>query len=624
MSVHPRKDWKAVQLPYEKIASYSGAKKRRYELSDRTVAMLLAQTPYLHWASRWQSDTPLTEAQKRQIRQWAAQAEAELFPECESHECHDILPDDALVITYEPNDPFQTPDYTPPGYLLPPWYTNPLIPIPGVLPTDAMVNFLGLPQGYTWEFLLDLLTEGLPRFRVTFFGPAEVELHLVAIPQGGNVLITRDGDPDLNNASIVDLNRDLLSIPLGETTSEIVVEQIFETPGEHFIDVTFYPVVNDAIPPFFFGGGLRKVTICETYNCPEIVEMFDVRQNEENPCTLEKTDDGGETWTAWANLHLCPPLLRKNPQTGELEYSPDGEDWNPVPDVPGTNDPLYTNPPAPLGDNGACERASNAMAVYNYFAQELANIIDDTPGGVLQVIAGQFSRLFYDFFNAAFAGQLDAASSATALNLEILNYLTALFLDATAAGQSAGTYLRESWDGFTQEDVVCAFYCTANPDGTLNYSAAQARLLELVNADDIRPTVKALIDCFGEGGFAAAQSTSGAMERDCDECECDQLFLESEGFPGGYGTLTYLGSGRWRVVSELRGADHAVGVRRAGALCWYSSNYTFTSGSVTHQDYRLCGAGSQTVGNPVNKCITSFFMASASPFTLEFDASECP
>jgi hypothetical protein len=168
MSINPRKDWKAVQLPYEKIASYSGSKKRRYELSDRTVAMLLAQTPYLHWASRWQSDTPLTEAQKRQIRQWAAQAEAELFPECESHQCNDILPNDALVITYEPNDPFQTPDYTPPVYLLPPWYTNPLIPIPSVLPTDAMVNFLGLPQGYTWEFLLDLLTEGLPRFRVTF------------------------------------------------------------------------------------------------------------------------------------------------------------------------------------------------------------------------------------------------------------------------------------------------------------------------------------------------------------------------------------------------------------------------------------------------------------------------
>lgn len=347
-----------------------------------------------------------------------------------------------------------------------------------------------------------------------------------------------------------------------------------------------------------------------------------VRQRPDSPCVLDYKDGG--TWHQFADLRLCPPLLRQGGD-GKIEYSTDGgETWEDVPDAPGTSDPLYTNPPAPRGDNGACERAVNAMRVYSYFAQELANIIDNTPGGILPLIAARYARLFYDFWNSVFAGDLDAASSATALNLEILNYLTALFLDATAAGQSAGTYLRESWDGFTQDDVICAFYCAQNPDGTLNYDQAQSKLLELVNADEIRATVKALVDCFGEGGFAAAQSVEGTVDRDCDDCECGQVLLESQGFPGGYGTLTYLGSGRWRVESESRGSDHAIGVRRAGSLCWYSSNYTFVSGSSTYQDYRLCGGGSQTIGNPANKCITSFFMAGNAPFTLEFDASECP
>lgn len=350
------------------------------------------------------------------------------------------------------------------------------------------------------------------------------------------------------------------------------------------------------------------------------VALVDVRQNPTQPCTLEKSDDGA-MYVPFADLRLCLPLLRQG-DDGQLQYSPDGETWEDVPYQ--TEDPIYTNPPEPLGDNGACARAVNAMRVYNFFAQELANIIDSTPGGVLQVIAGQFSRLFYDFFNAAFAGELDAASSATALNLEILNFLGALFLDATSAGKAAGTYLREAWDGFAQDDVVCAFYCSANPDGTLNYDQAQANLLELVNADEIHATVKALVDCFGEGGFNAAQSVEGTADRDCDDCECGQVLLESQGFPGGYGALTYLGGGRWRVESELRGTEHVIGVRRVGELCWYSSNYTFTSGSVTYQDYRLCGGGSQTIGNPVNKCISSFFMSSASLFTLEFDASECP
>jgi hypothetical protein len=137
------------------------------------------------------------------------------------------------------------------------------------------------------------------------------------------------------------------------------------------------------------------------------------------------------------------------------------------------------------------------------------------------------------------------------------------------------------------------------------------------------------IRAFGLEAWRVQQSIGSVNESaECDalctDCPEEELQLESEFSPGGYGTLTNLGGGRWRIVSESRGSDHAIGVRRVGELCWYSSNYVYTLGSASYQDYRLCGANNQTVGNPVNKCISSFFMASNAPFTLEFDASECP
>ena len=49
--------------------------------------------------------------------------------------------------------------------------------------------------------------------------------------------------------------------------------------------------------------------------------MFDVRQNDEAPCTLEKTADG-ETWEPWANLQLCPPKIKA--VAGRLFLSTDG------------------------------------------------------------------------------------------------------------------------------------------------------------------------------------------------------------------------------------------------------------------------------------------------------------
>lgn len=198
------KNWKAVTMPFDKIAGTSGAVYRRYELSDRTVAMLLSQTAYMHWPSRWDKAEDLTQAQKELIRGWAQQAEAELFAIC-TKEQKAVYPANDPKITYEPNDPFNTPDLIPEGgYILPPWYTNPAIPLPGTEANDAMVNLLGLPTlaGLPNIDVEGLLAAGLPRFRINNLEDGQtVAIHFVSIPSGGQALVTIDGGGWLRECS---------------------------------------------------------------------------------------------------------------------------------------------------------------------------------------------------------------------------------------------------------------------------------------------------------------------------------------------------------------------------------------------------------------------------------------
>ena len=57
--------------------------------------------------------------------------------ECASCEdgCREHQPNSG-IITYAPNDPFRTPAYAPDGYFVTPWYTNPGVPLPGVIPVS--------------------------------------------------------------------------------------------------------------------------------------------------------------------------------------------------------------------------------------------------------------------------------------------------------------------------------------------------------------------------------------------------------------------------------------------------------------------------------------------------------
>jgi len=227
-------------------------------------------------------------------------------------QCNDLgIPTDGCVLFmpnaaffgYAPNNPFSTPNLTPPGYFMPPFYTDPLIPLPGVLPTDAMVNFASIPVGAT---LLELLASGFPRIRIPFQGAGEIEIELVRVPQGGIALVTLDGGidyikvVDLNSVSIIGLPvlEDLLDVVLEPNVAETeILEVKTDGAGAHFIDVTFLPNIGGEVL-LGFGGGLRRVSYCDLAEPGDVpVPEFRIVN-----CNLEWRPDDAGGWTILGNV----------------------------------------------------------------------------------------------------------------------------------------------------------------------------------------------------------------------------------------------------------------------------------------------------------------------------------
>lgn len=172
------------------------------------------------------------------------------------------------AITWQPNDPFRSPTLTPPGYAAPPWYkfAGSLL---GAQPGDVLTDLTKIPINQT---LPDLIGYGVPRFRFSWSNPddaaAQVELHLLAVPQGGMAIITTDDDPattqfiDLNSLGILDFDlQNLLGILSASPIQERVVELIVSGAGAHHIDVSMVPNISTQVI-IGFGGGLRSIVLC--------------------------------------------------------------------------------------------------------------------------------------------------------------------------------------------------------------------------------------------------------------------------------------------------------------------------------------------------------------------------
>lgn len=280
----------------------------------------------------------------------------------------------------------------------------------------------------------------------------------------------------------------------------------------------------------------------ETWNrCIE--NMFDVRQNDEMPCVLEKTIDG-ETWEAWANLQLCPPKIRINRGKAQWFNTATGL-WENVPDSgdereDGTFDPPYPGGVVPVGQSAQCLSAENILSVYStVFAQMRADVVAEK------------------FISAITAGALALLS----VWLEPAIIAADVFLLATGALALAEVGLNDMLSSDTLELLRCNLYCNAAPDGSftaLGYSAFYEGLD--TDFDSLKLTVlQYYFDCLGPVGLSRQGKANAIEVADCSSCgDCDDI-TATYNF-GSYGPTRIQTGFHYTLHAAARGGQYTLDV----------------------------------------------------------------
>ena len=226
------------------------------------------------------------------------------FP-TEGEICNSYAPN-SNIIAYAPNDPFQTPNYTPSGYHSPPWasYDNLLSQLAGGQSGDAIFSVLAVKPdattlGFPFAWMLQnviqaigFLSSGFPRFEVKMTGTGKATIKLLAIPFGGQAYVSVDNQLTqivdtftVTPASATELN-DWIELILGSlaTDDSLIEERIIELDfvgsGTHQIDITFVPMLG-VDGNIGWGGGLREVELCNEQLLGVSNQMPQFRVNQE-------------------------------------------------------------------------------------------------------------------------------------------------------------------------------------------------------------------------------------------------------------------------------------------------------------------------------------------------------
>jgi hypothetical protein len=410
------------------------------------------------------------------------------------------FPMSASFISYYPQNP-----YTQPG-LIPDWYSA--VPFLRV-DTSVLTDILGLADGDVVALPgafpnPDAIVEkGLSAIHLDLVGSGQVELHFVEFPEGSLAIVTLDNDG--LNSVVVDTNADVIELP-GETPGEIIKEFTFETGGAHTIDIRFSPVLDDSGIPLRYGGGMRSVVLCG-FDSISGDTMFDVRQNEALPCKLEKSTDGGTTWTQWANLKLCPPDLRID--RGGLQIKVGGV-WVNI-DITeggtfdektdGAFDPPYPTGTVPSGQTGNCLAAENIVA---FFASSLTQMRQGMELGLV-------SSTIISTVLAAAGGFMTPLLAAAAVS--------AVVTGAIALGIAG---IDDLLTDDTLDKFKCAISCNIEADGSVTATEYNHILTDV--ASTIASTKAGIIndwlDGFGPVGLSRQGRAADILTGDCDGCGC--------------------------------------------------------------------------------------------------------
>ena len=515
--------------------------------------------------------------------------------ECDSCDdgCIEFLPN-AAIIEYFPNDPFRTGSYIPPGYTRPPWYSNPALPIGGIRPTDAMVDPLAVLGPF-------IPLSGFPYARIHFSGVGELEIELIQIPLGGIALIDIDDDP--TQLTIVDLSSDILDLvslsgllaALGFDVEDAnlvgtkVIELNITTPGEHFVDVNFIPSLGGETL-VGFGGGIRRISLCGL-SAPGEFMPYQLRQNPEDGCSVQQSNDNGLTWTEAFRMDNCccddsPDYIRYTDE-GIKETSPDGITW--TPDREG--DPRFFPPiapplPLPPGDDLRCASANNITGWLHSVADDY--IVKAGLGSGVAYILAVLIPILIIVVSGATGGAL------TPLMLALAGALATTGAAAFDAAMTAAVY----------EIFNCIVYCNTPNDGIYTESNWQAIKADIkFELTGIASTfLHDQINAMGIAGMNNAARAGSSEGLDCDGCDCTCTITDLNGV-----VIEPDESNHYNLVLGL---GETIGWKRQDGGCFVVNNWGWSYAG-------WVGSGTTCAGAEISPAAPEF-----SPTWREFRASD--
>jgi hypothetical protein len=355
----------------------------------------------------------------------------------------------SYIIEYFPNHPHD--QNTPVGYLFPPWYIAPVINLIGAPYGAAVTDITRFP------YVPGQPAESLPRFRVHFVGAGVIELHLVRINFGGNAIIQVDND--LLQVEVVGLNQDNVAIP-PETEDVIIIERTINTPGAHHIDVTIVPVLQNDIPPVYFGGGLMKVVTCGFDDMTESIEWRHIAIDAQ--CDQLQWKYTTEDETAWRNVGtpICDGADGQDGADGaQGPQGPAGEQGLPGEpgECPECDPPEVTEPET--GENncaGVFGLVETLLGILNYNLNQLEYFVDVT----------------YELVNLVTVNFLETIDS-----LPVIGLITASLNFAKTLG--VGSIRDDINNPNFKENVVCWLYCEVEAEGAFNQTSFDAWIAKI-------------------------------------------------------------------------------------------------------------------------------------------------
>lgn len=284
-----------------------------------------------------------------------------------------------------------------------------------------------------------------------------------------------------------------------------------------------------------------------TVDCEGAMAVFDVRQNDEDPCILEKSDDGGETWIPFADLTLCPPLLSVSSDGTKILYwcptcGPGGTPgWREVPNPDEDYNPAYDDPQTPAPEDWV-EAGSDPCCVY--------------AANLTEAIKSIMERVDFGLET----GVLAQTVYATAMNI----YLTVNRLMAKRISQILQQIVLNTLDdyatfnadyeAFDWQEMTDLFCCFFEDDGTVT-EAGFNNALSVISSQSspVWDLTKIILTEVGPVGISNASTFAGITAGDC-EPDCDPALSECWFFrDDDYDFVAVPGKGTWSSATYWKG-----------------------------------------------------------------------